>query len=57
MMSYVTETIWQLGFADVSFRVPERTDDRKYVCVRRLAMLLDSITSRSLEQKPIYQAY
>jgi len=34
-MSYVTEIVWRLGFADVAFRV-ERSDDREHVCVRSL---------------------
>ena len=34
IVSYVTEIVWPLGFADVTFRV-ERSDDWKYVCVRR----------------------
>ena len=33
----VTEIVWWLVFADVTFRM-ERTDDRKYVCVRRLLL-------------------
>ena len=32
---FTSQTIWRVGFADVIFRV-ERSDDRKYVCVRRL---------------------
>ena len=37
-MSYVTEIVWRLGFADVAFRV-ERSDDREHVCVRSLRYL------------------
>ena len=33
----VTEIVWWLVFADVTFRM-ERTDDRKYVCVCRLLL-------------------
>ena len=32
---YVTEIILPVGFANVTFLV-ERSDDRKYLCVRRL---------------------
>ena len=38
-MSYVTEVVWRLGFADVTFRVEPRSDDREHVCVRRLRHL------------------
>ena len=34
---YVTEIVLQLELADVTFRA-ERNDNRKYVCVRRLAV-------------------
>ena len=40
-MSYVTEIVWPLGFADITFPL-ERSDDRQYmyVCVRGLGKKL-----------------
>ena len=39
---YVTEIVWRLGFADVTFRV-ERSDDRKYIFVLRLLSALTGV--------------
>ena len=47
-MSYVTEIVWRLGFADVAFRV-ERSDDREHVCDRivRYLSLYETFTFQS----------